>query len=109
MVKRRSGSLDAVFGALADPTRRRIVARLAKGEASVSELAEPLGVTLPAIAKHIGILEHAGLLRHHKVGRVRYCRLVPRQLRRADRWLSDYRVFWRRRLDGLAAFVEEGD
>jgi DNA-binding transcriptional ArsR family regulator len=106
MVKYSARSLDALFGALADPTRRRIVAHLAHGEASVSEIAEPIGVTLPAIAKHLAVLEHAGLLKHHKVGRVRMCRLEPTPLKKADRWLADYRVFWEHRLDGLTSFLE---
>jgi DNA-binding transcriptional ArsR family regulator len=103
VVKRalRSDPLDAVFAALADPTRRAIVVRLAEGEASVSELAEPFDVSLPAVTKHLAVLERAGLLEHHKQGRVRRCRLVPARMRIADDWLSTYRVFWERRLDSL--------
>jgi DNA-binding transcriptional ArsR family regulator len=104
MVKRSRGShtLDAVFSALADPTRRAIVVRLAEGEASVSELAAPFDVSLPAITKHLAVLERAGLLEHHKQGRVRRCRLVAGPMRAADDWLGTYRVFWERRLDSLA-------
>jgi DNA-binding transcriptional ArsR family regulator len=104
MVKRHRGedSLDAVFHALADPTRRGIVMRLAEGEASVSELAEPFDVSLPAVTKHLAVLERAGLLEHHKHGRVRRCRLIAEPLRVADDWLGTYRVFWERRLDSLA-------
>jgi DNA-binding transcriptional ArsR family regulator len=94
-------SLDAVFSALADPTRRAIVVRLAEGEASVSELAEPFNVSLPAVTKHLAVLERAGLLEHHKEGRVRHCRLVAAPMRVADDWLSTYSVFWERRLDSL--------
>jgi DNA-binding transcriptional ArsR family regulator len=103
MVKCASGSatLDGVFSALADPTRRAILVRLAEGEASVSELARPFDVSLPAITKHLGVLERAGLLEHHKEGRVRHCRLVATPMRDADAWLSDYRVFWEQRLDSL--------
>lgn len=94
--------LDAVFSALADPTRRAIVGRLAEGEASVSELAQPFDVSLPAVTKHLAVLERAGLLEHHKQGRVRRCRLVAAPMRAANDWLSGYRVFWEQRLDSLA-------
>jgi DNA-binding transcriptional ArsR family regulator len=108
MVKRwrRSDDLDAVFQALADPTRRRIVRRLSEGEASVSELARPFEVSLPAVTKHLAVLERAGLLEHHKQGRVRRCRLVAAPLRAADDWLSTYRMFWERRLDSLQEHFE---
>jgi DNA-binding transcriptional ArsR family regulator len=104
VVKRRrdSETLDAVFSALADPTRRAIVVRLAEGEASVSELASPFDVSLPAVTKHLAVLERAGLLEHRKQGRVRRCRLVAEPMRLADDFLSSYRVFWERRLDSLA-------
>lgn len=94
--------LDMVFSALADPTRRAIVVRLAEGDASVSELAAPFDVSLPAVTKHLAVLERAGLLEHHKQGRVRHCRLVAAPMKVADDWLSTYRVFWERRLDSLA-------
>jgi DNA-binding transcriptional ArsR family regulator len=108
MVKhqRRGDPLDAVFSALADPTRRAIVVRLAQGEASVSELAEPFDVSLPAVTKHIAVLERAGLLEHHKRGRVRRCRLVAAPMRVADEWLRSYRVFWEQRLDSLAEHMK---
>jgi Helix-turn-helix domain len=89
--------LDAVFGALADPTRRAILARLARGEASVTELAAPFDFSLPAVTK---------LVAGRKEGRVRRCRLRPRPLRDADRWLRRYEQFWTTRLDSLAAYVE---
>jgi DNA-binding transcriptional ArsR family regulator len=108
MVKREQRSLDAVFSALADPTRRQIVARLAEGEASVSDLAEPFDMSLVAVTKHLRVLEHAGLLHHRKRGRVRYCRLAPAPLRSADDWLARYRVFWQTRLDSLAAHFADG-
>jgi DNA-binding transcriptional ArsR family regulator len=103
MVKyqRRPHNLDAVFSALADPTRRGIVSRLAEGEASVSELARPFDVTLPAVTKHLAVLERAGLLEHRKQGRVRRCRLVAEPLRAADDWLATYQVFWERQLGSL--------
>src|SRR5436189_1531946 len=98
--------LDAIFAALADPTRRAIVVRLSQGEASVSELAEPFDVSLPAVTKHLGVLERAGLLAHHKEGRVRRCRLVPEPMRAADDWLARYRVFWDKRLDSLSTHLK---
>lgn len=102
MVKRLGADpLDAVFSALADPTRRAIVVRLAEGEATVSELAEPFDVTLPAVTKHLAVLERAGMLERHKKGRVRRCRLVAAPMAAADDWLSTYRVFWQNRLDAL--------
>jgi DNA-binding transcriptional ArsR family regulator len=104
MVK-QADRLDAVFAALSDPTRRAIVVRLSEGEASVSELAAPFDVSLPAVTKHLRVLERAGLLDHHKEGRVRRCRLVPEAMREADDWLARYRVFWDERLDSLAAHV----
>jgi DNA-binding transcriptional ArsR family regulator len=109
MVKyaRRPHELDAVFSALADPTRRAIVARLSEGEASVSELAAPFEVSLPAVTKHLAVLERAGLLEHHKRGRVRRCRLVAAPMRVADDWLGTYRVFWERRLDSLAEHLTD--
>ena len=106
MVQYAPDELDAVFSALANPTRRAIVVRLAEGEASVSELAEPFGVSLPAVAKHLRVLERAGLLEHAKEGRVRRCRLVPAPMRVVDDWLSSYRVFWGKRLDSLAGHLE---
>jgi DNA-binding transcriptional ArsR family regulator len=93
--------LDLVFSALADPTRRAIVVRLSAGEASVSELARPFDVSLPAITKHLAVLERAGLLEHEKEGRVRHCRLVAAPMKTADDWLSSYRRFWDDRLDSL--------
>jgi len=110
MVKHQSSSLDAVFAALGDPTRRAIAERLAGGAASVSELAEPFELTLPAIVKHLGVLEHAGLVEDWKEGRIRYCRLVPEQLDRAAAWIDQYTTFWRARFDGLHEFLRtEGD
>jgi len=98
--------LDAVFTALANPTRREIVVRLAAGDASVSELAEPFGVSLPAIAKHLRVLERAGLVDQHKRGRVRHCRLRAAPMHLAEEWLASYRAFWETRLDSLAAHFE---
>src|ERR1700754_2201465 len=102
MPRHAAGSLDAVFSALADPTRRAMTERLRAGEASVSELAEPSGFALPTILEHLRTLEHAGLVEHHKRGRERRCRLVPGPLEQADAWLAHYRAFWPGRFAGLS-------
>ena len=102
MAKYEPGSLDAVFSALADPTRRAMTERLRLGEASVSALAEPFGFALPTVAKHLRTLEHAGLIEHWKEGRVRHVKLVPAPLEQADAWLAQYRIFWGDRFAGLA-------
>ena len=100
-------TLDAVFGALADPTRRAIVARLAAGSTTVGELARPFPVTLPAIGKHLTVLERARLVERWRDGRVRRVRLLPSAMRGAAVWLDDYRQLWERQLDRLAAYLEE--
>jgi DNA-binding transcriptional ArsR family regulator len=101
----QQASLDAVFGALADPTRRAIVARLAEGEASVSQLSEPFAMSLPAVAKHLRVLADAGLVEQRKEGRTRWCRLAPLPLRDVQDWVGDYSRFWEGQLDSLAAHV----
>ncbi len=104
MVKYSSGALDATFSALADATRRAILSRLASGEHTVSELAEPFPVSLPAISKHLRVLERAGLVVQEKDGRRRRCQLSARPLHDANEWLEGYRRFWEesfRRLDSL--------
>ena len=108
MVNDPSTALSATFGALADPTRRAILARLALGDASVTELAKPFPVSLPAISKHLRILEHAGLLAREKHGRVHRCRLVAAPLHDAAEWLLFYRRFWEGTFDSLAAFLAAG-
>jgi DNA-binding transcriptional ArsR family regulator len=95
------GSLDATFGALSDPTRRAIVERLARGEASVGQLAEPFDISLPAISKHLTVLEEAGLLVRVKEGRTRRCRLVDERMREALEWMATYGRFWEGQLDSL--------
>jgi DNA-binding transcriptional ArsR family regulator len=101
MVNSSAKALDAVFSALADPTRRAIVARLAGGRASVGELAEPFAVSLPAISKHLRILENVGLVARERYGRVHELRLVGRPMREAAEWIDRYRAFWESRLDAL--------
>ena|SRR5437899_3163249 len=105
MVKHERGSLDAVFAALADPTRRALIERLADGEATVTALAEPFPVSLPAVTKHLRVLEHAGLVSGRKDGRVRRCRLVAEPMRDAAHWIERYRGFWDVRFDALAAHL----
>ena len=105
-VKYKRNSLDAVFAALADPTRRAIAERLAEGPASMTELAAPFDVTLPAIVKQLAVLEHAGLVEHAKDGRVRYFALVPGQLDSVVDWLQQYGSFWRGRFDELHRYLD---
>jgi DNA-binding transcriptional ArsR family regulator len=92
-----------VFHALADPSRRDMVERLVRSPASVSQLAEPLAMSLPAVVQHLRVLEEAGLVTSEKVGRVRTCRLQPRVLRLAETWLGGQRTAWEGRLDRLSA------
>lgn len=99
--------LDRLFQALADPTRRAMVDRLSRGPASVSELAEPLGMSLPAVIQHLHVLEASGLVRSEKTGRVRTCRIAPAALRRAELWVADRRANWERRLDRLGRYLAE--
>ncbi len=99
--------LDLAFQALADPTRRIMVERLARGPASVSELAEPLDMTLSAVVQHLAVLEASGLVRSQKLGRVRTCRIEPAALQTAERWISERRASWEQRLDRLGEFLAE--
>ncbi len=98
--------LDLTFAALADPTRRAILSRLAKGDISVGELAQPFEISLPAVSKHLRVLERAGLLAQDPQGRVRRCKLRAAPMREAAEWVQRYRRFWTRQLDALAKFVE---
>jgi DNA-binding transcriptional ArsR family regulator len=97
--------LDRMFHALADPARRAMVERLTHGPASVSQLAEPLEMSLPAVVQHLQVLHASGLVRSEKLGRVRTCRLEPKALRTVEQWISARRVEWERRLDRLAAYL----
>ena len=100
-------ALDLAFQALADPTRRVMVERLSLGPASVSELAQPLAMSLPAVLQHLQVLEASGLVRSEKVGRVRTCRIEPKALRSAEQWISERRSSWERHLDRLGDYLAE--
>lgn len=100
-------SLDLIFHALSDPSRRAMVEQLSQGPASVSELAQPFGLSLPAILQHLQVLEASGLVTSEKVGRVRTCRIEASTLRSAEQWISDRRGSWERRLDRLGHFLLE--
>jgi DNA-binding transcriptional ArsR family regulator len=97
--------LDRVFHALADPGRRAMVERLVRGPASVSELAAPLDMSLPAVLQHLAVLESSGLVRSEKAGRVRTCRIETVVLRTAEEWIADRRTAWERRLDRLGDYL----
>jgi DNA-binding transcriptional ArsR family regulator len=97
--------LDQVFQALADPSRRVMVERLSRGPASVSELARPLPMSLPAVVQHLQVLEASGLVRSEKIGRVRTCRIEPAALRPVERWIAARRTAWERRLNRLGDYL----
>jgi DNA-binding transcriptional ArsR family regulator len=99
--------LDRTFAALADPARRAMVDRLALGPATVSELAKPLPMSLPAVMLHLKVLEESGLVKSEKAGRVRTCRIEPRMLASAEKWVSERRRMWERNLDRLGAYLDE--
>jgi DNA-binding transcriptional ArsR family regulator len=101
----QSAALDRMFQALADPTRRVMVERLARGPASVSELAKPLTMSLPGVVQHLAVLEASGLVRSEKVGRVRTCRIDPKALQTAEQWITARRTIWERRLDRLGEYL----
>ncbi|MCI0707076.1 MAG: metalloregulator ArsR/SmtB family transcription factor [Ignavibacteriae bacterium] len=106
MVKYSAKHLDGIFAALSDPTRRAIVERLSQGEASVTELAEPFDMSLPAISKHLRILEEAGLLLRRKEGRVHHIQLNSKPMKEALQWIEHYRQFWDDRLDSLVQYFD---
>lgn len=99
--------LSATFAALADPTRRAILARLATGETTVNDLAKPFDMSGPAISKHLKVLENAGLITRGREAQWRPCRIEPRALKSVDDWLDRYRQFWEERLDRLEDFLKE--
>jgi len=100
-------SLDAIFSALSDPTRRTILSRLAEGEATVSELAEPFDMSLPAISRHLKVLASAGLISQGREAQWRPCRLETAPLQTVDGWLGQYRRFWEKSFDRLDAYIVE--
>ena len=100
-------SLDATFAALSDPTRRAILARLANGESHVTELAEPFEMSLPAISKHLKVLQRAGLITRGREGQWRPCRLEAAPLKEAADWVEEYRRFWEERFDRLDDYLRE--
>jgi DNA-binding transcriptional ArsR family regulator len=106
---KQSTQLDLIFSALADPTRRAILARLTRGFATVSELAKPLKMSLPAIAPHLRLLEAGGFVVSRKTGRVRTCRFEPKRLDAAQAWLAQQRAEWEARFDRMDAFLLENE
>jgi DNA-binding transcriptional ArsR family regulator len=104
-----NATLDRTFFALSDPTRRGILERLGSGPATIGELAQPFGLTLNGVKKHVGILEEVDLVTTAKVGRARECRLGPAELEEATEWIDDYRRTWERRLERFGDYVERKD
>jgi len=110
MLKQREPTdreIDVLFGALADSSRRAMVDRLIRGPASVSELARPLAMSLPAVVQHLHVLEASGLVRSQKLGRVRTCSIEPAALRAAERWVLERRTAWEQSLDRLGEYLTE--
>jgi len=107
MVKYSPKMLNRTFAALADPTRRRILAHLARGDRCVTDLARPHAMSLPAVSKHLRVLEKAGLLRRHRYGRVHEMQLEAKPLKQAALWVEKYRKFWEGSLDRLAEYLEK--
>src|SRR6266852_431618 len=102
-----SATLDSTFGALADPTRRAILASLMLGEASLSDLAGPHRMSLPAVMKHVLVLQNAGLVSQKKIGRTRFCQLAHAPLKQAEDWIAQYRRFWEGAFDSLERFLSQ--
>lgn len=102
----QTDALSATFSALADPTRRAILARLARGTATVNELAEPFSISLPAVSRHLKVLEHASLIVRERDAQWRRCHLAAAPLKAANDWMEQYRAFWESRFDALARFLE---
>lgn len=103
----QTDQLSSTFAALADPTRRAILGKLTRGEKSVSELAKPFKMSLPAVSKHLKVLERAGLIERSRDAQWRPCRLKPRRLKAASEWLNGYRQFWEQSLDRLEEYLQE--
>jgi DNA-binding transcriptional ArsR family regulator len=108
MVEYTDAALDRVLEALADPTRRAIIERLARGEAKVTELARPFEISLNAVSKHLRVLERAGLMRRTVRGREHHCALRAEPMREAAQWIERYRAFWEGRLDALESYLRRG-
>jgi DNA-binding transcriptional ArsR family regulator len=104
-----STSLDSTFGALADPTRRAILASLMLGESSISALAKPYRMSLPAVMKHVRVLEQAGLVSQKKAGRTRFCQLAAKPLQDAEDWIAQYRKFWEGTFDSLERYLSQSE
>jgi DNA-binding transcriptional ArsR family regulator len=102
----KSAALDQTFQALADATRRAILAELTRGPSSVSKLARPLAMSLPAVMQHLAVLEESGLVRSEKIGRVRTCRLEPKALSMAEQWINQRRLEWERHFDRLGEYLQ---
>lgn len=107
MVKYNDNTLTSTFSALSDPTRRAILARLADGEAQVTELAEPFGISLPAVSKHLKVLENANLIQRHKDGRIHRFTVNPEPMASAKSWIETYQQFWEQQLDALGNYLED--
>jgi DNA-binding transcriptional ArsR family regulator len=107
MVKYSPRLLDRTFGALADPTRRRILEHLAKGERCVTDLARPYRMSLPAVSKHLRVLERAGLIRRQRCGRVHQLKLEAKPMKEAQQWVEQYRRFWEKNLEGLDDYLRQ--
>ncbi len=105
MVKYNETQLDQTFSALGDPTRRALLAHLADGECTVSKLADPFAISLPAISKHLKILERSGLVKRHRKGRRHIIQLQSKPMQAAMNWIERYRIFWERNLDALEKFL----
>ncbi len=107
MVKYSSRTLNRTFAALADPTRRRILAHLTRGDRCVTDLAKPHSMSLPAVSKHLRVLEKAGLIRRRRYGRIHQLNLDAKPMKQAVRWIEEYRKFWEGSLDRLADYLEK--
>ena len=107
MVKYSPRMLDRTFAALADPTRRRILEHLAKGDRCVTDLARPYSMSLPAVSKHLRVLERAGLVRRHRRGRVHQLKLEATPMQQAQQWIEEYRRFWEESFDRLDEYLKE--
>ena len=107
MVKYSTAQIDATFSALGDATRREMLARLARGSSSVTELAKPFPISLPAVSKHLKVLEEAGLIIREKEGQVRRCHLKTEPLKEVANWIGHYQKFWERQLDNLEDYLNQ--